>query len=27
VTWDDGRPQLEWKPVTMTKWKPMERTY
>ena len=27
VTWRDGAPKLEWKPVTMTKWKPMERTY
>jgi succinate dehydrogenase / fumarate reductase flavoprotein subunit len=23
----DGRPQLDWKPVTMTKWQPQERTY
>jgi succinate dehydrogenase / fumarate reductase flavoprotein subunit len=27
VTWQDGAPRLNWKPVTMTKWKPMERTY
>jgi succinate dehydrogenase / fumarate reductase flavoprotein subunit len=27
VTWVDGRPQLDWKPVTMTKWQPEERTY
>ncbi|TML32294.1 MAG: FAD-binding protein [Actinobacteria bacterium] len=27
VTWQDGAPNLEWKPVTMTKWQPMERTY
>jgi succinate dehydrogenase / fumarate reductase flavoprotein subunit len=27
VTWADGRPQLDWKPVTVTKWEPMERTY
>jgi len=27
VTWQDGRPKLDWKPVTMTKWEPMERTY
>ena len=27
VTMDDGMPTLNWKPVTMTKWKPMERTY
>ena len=28
VTLDaDGRPKLDWKPVTMTKWQPMERTY
>jgi succinate dehydrogenase / fumarate reductase flavoprotein subunit len=24
---DDGRPQLDWRPVTMTKWQPQERTY
>jgi len=23
----DGTPQVEWKPVTMTKWQPQERTY
>jgi succinate dehydrogenase / fumarate reductase flavoprotein subunit len=23
----DGSPRLEWKPVTVTKWEPMERTY
>jgi succinate dehydrogenase / fumarate reductase flavoprotein subunit len=27
VTWDDGVPKLDWKPVTMTKWEPKERTY
>src|SRR5690349_1883156 len=27
VTWRDGAPKLEWKPVTMTNWQPMERTY
>jgi succinate dehydrogenase / fumarate reductase, flavoprotein subunit len=27
VTWQDGRPKPNWKPVTVTKWKPMERTY
>jgi succinate dehydrogenase / fumarate reductase flavoprotein subunit len=27
VTWADGRPQLDWKPVTVTKWEPMERKY
>jgi succinate dehydrogenase / fumarate reductase flavoprotein subunit len=27
VTWENGRPQLEWRPVTMTKWQPEERTY
>jgi succinate dehydrogenase / fumarate reductase, flavoprotein subunit len=27
VTLGDGAPKLEWKPVTMTKWQPMERTY
>jgi succinate dehydrogenase / fumarate reductase flavoprotein subunit len=23
----DGRPDLEWRPVTMTKWQPQERKY
>jgi succinate dehydrogenase flavoprotein subunit len=27
VTWEDDRPQLDWKPVTVTKWQPEERTY
>ncbi len=27
VTWQDGAPKLSWKPVTTTKWQPMERTY
>jgi succinate dehydrogenase/fumarate reductase flavoprotein subunit len=27
VTWVDGAPKLNWKPVTITKWQPMERTY
>ncbi len=27
VTWRDGAPKLSWKPVTVTKWQPMERTY
>jgi succinate dehydrogenase / fumarate reductase flavoprotein subunit len=27
VTWEDGRPKLDWRPVTMTKWQPQERTY
>ena len=27
VTWDDGAPRLDWKPVTMTKWQPEERKY
>jgi succinate dehydrogenase / fumarate reductase flavoprotein subunit len=27
VTWRDGGPKLNWKPVTVTKWQPMERTY
>jgi succinate dehydrogenase / fumarate reductase flavoprotein subunit len=27
VTWEDGRPSLDWRPVTMTKWQPEERTY
>jgi hypothetical protein len=22
-----GQVQLDWKPVTMTKWQPQERTY
>jgi succinate dehydrogenase / fumarate reductase, flavoprotein subunit len=27
VTLEDGRPRLDWKPVTVTKWQPQERTY
>jgi succinate dehydrogenase / fumarate reductase, flavoprotein subunit len=27
VTWEEGAPRLGWKPVTMTKWQPQERTY
>jgi len=27
VRWEDGRPALDWKPVTMTKWEPQERKY
>ena len=27
VRWEDGRPELDWKPVTMTKWQPQERVY
>jgi succinate dehydrogenase / fumarate reductase, flavoprotein subunit len=27
VTWEGDRPKLDWKPVTMTKWQPQERTY
>jgi succinate dehydrogenase/fumarate reductase flavoprotein subunit len=27
VTMRDGTPQVDWKPVTMTKWQPQERTY
>src|ERR671937_2441540 len=27
VTWEDDRPSLDWKPVTVTKWQPMERKY
>jgi succinate dehydrogenase / fumarate reductase, flavoprotein subunit len=27
VSWVDGRPRLDWKPVTMTKWQPQERKY
>ena len=26
VTWDDG-PELDWKPVTITKWQPAVRSY
>src|SRR4051812_46554780 len=27
VTIENGAPRLGWKPVTVTKWQPMERTY
>jgi len=27
VTMEDDTPKLDWKPVTMTKWQPQERTY
>jgi succinate dehydrogenase / fumarate reductase, flavoprotein subunit len=27
VTWEDGRPVLDWKPVTITNWQPAARTY
>jgi succinate dehydrogenase / fumarate reductase, flavoprotein subunit len=27
VTWEDGSPSLDWKPVTITKWQPEERKY
>jgi len=27
VTWEDDAPQLDWKPVTMTKWQLEERKY
>ena len=27
TTWVDGQPELDWKPVTTTKWQPMERKY
>ncbi len=27
VSWVDGRPQLTWEPVRVTKWQPQERTY
>jgi succinate dehydrogenase / fumarate reductase flavoprotein subunit len=27
VRWVDGAPRLGWRPVTVTKWQPMERTY
>jgi succinate dehydrogenase / fumarate reductase flavoprotein subunit len=27
VTWEDGSPTLDWRPVTITKWQPEERRY
>jgi succinate dehydrogenase / fumarate reductase, flavoprotein subunit len=27
VTWVDGRPKLDWRDVTVTKWEPQERKY
>jgi succinate dehydrogenase / fumarate reductase flavoprotein subunit len=27
VSWVDGGPKLDWKPVTVTKWQPQERMY
>jgi succinate dehydrogenase / fumarate reductase flavoprotein subunit len=27
VTWENGAPKLDWRPVTMTKWQPQERKY
>jgi succinate dehydrogenase / fumarate reductase flavoprotein subunit len=27
VTWEDGEPRLDWRPVTITKWQPQERKY
>jgi succinate dehydrogenase / fumarate reductase flavoprotein subunit len=27
VTWEDGEPRVEWRPVTITKWEPQERKY
>jgi succinate dehydrogenase / fumarate reductase flavoprotein subunit len=27
VRWEDGRPQLDWKPVDISKWQPEERKY
>jgi succinate dehydrogenase flavoprotein subunit len=27
VRWADGAPELDWKPVTITKWQPAARTY
>ena len=27
VTWGDGAPELDWRPVTVTKWQPQERKY
>jgi succinate dehydrogenase / fumarate reductase flavoprotein subunit len=27
VSWEDGEPSLDWRPVTITKWQPQERKY
>jgi succinate dehydrogenase / fumarate reductase flavoprotein subunit len=27
VSWEDGEPSLDWRPVSMTKWQPQERKY
>jgi succinate dehydrogenase / fumarate reductase flavoprotein subunit len=27
VSWEDGAPKLDWRPVTVTKWQPQERKY
>jgi succinate dehydrogenase / fumarate reductase flavoprotein subunit len=27
VTWADGKPKLDWKPVTITRWQPAARSY
>ena len=27
VSFQDGEPELDWRPVTVTKWQPQERTY
>jgi succinate dehydrogenase / fumarate reductase, flavoprotein subunit len=27
VSWEDGSPRLDWRPVTITKWQPEERKY
>jgi succinate dehydrogenase / fumarate reductase flavoprotein subunit len=27
VRWENGTPELDWKPVTITKWQPAERVY
>jgi succinate dehydrogenase / fumarate reductase flavoprotein subunit len=27
VSWENGEPRLDWKPVTVTKWQPQKRTY
>ncbi|MDX6483561.1 MAG: succinate dehydrogenase / fumarate reductase, flavoprotein subunit [Gaiellaceae bacterium] len=27
VSWENSAPRLDWKPVTVTKWQPEERTY
>jgi succinate dehydrogenase / fumarate reductase flavoprotein subunit len=27
IRWENGGPELDWKPVTITKWQPAERVY